>query len=118
MRMLRMMSGVTLKDRIRNDYVRGSLGVESIRDVLARNRLRWYGHMVRKPEDDVVAKVWRKDWGKKFGRGRPEQTWDAVVKKDMDGRVGYKKTVPLYRDGCVACEQLAFNRINHLFSEF
>src|ERR1700761_971193 len=35
MKMLRMMRGVTKSDRVRNEYIRSSLGVESIEDRLA-----------------------------------------------------------------------------------
>jgi len=40
MRMLRWMNGVTREDRIRNKYVRGSIGVVSIVDRMRENRLR------------------------------------------------------------------------------
>ena len=32
MKMLRMMCGVTKRDRVRNEYIRGSVGVDSIED--------------------------------------------------------------------------------------
>ena len=86
MRMLRSMCGVSRKDRLENEYIRMNVGVENVPDILARNRLRWFGHMMRKPDEDVVKRVWK---GEKVGtgrRGRPEQTWDAVVKRDMEGR--------------------------------
>lgn len=86
MRMLRLMCGVTRKDRISNEYVRGSLGVMGVCDAMAQNRLRWYGHVARKQEDDIVSRVWRSGRGGKLGRGRPEQTWDQVVKGDMKAR--------------------------------
>ena len=35
MKMLRMMCGVTRRDRVRNEYVRASVGVDDIRDKLA-----------------------------------------------------------------------------------
>ena len=44
MKMLRMMCGVTRWDGLRNEYVRGSVSVDSIRDKLAQSRLRWFGH--------------------------------------------------------------------------
>ena len=52
MRMLRLMCGMTRRDRMENEYVRENLGVESIRDRLAQSRLRWYGHMMRRQVDD------------------------------------------------------------------
>lgn len=97
MRMLRMMCGVTRKDRIPNEQVRGSVGVVSIEDSLAQGRLQWYGHVARKGEEDVVSKVWKSGKGEKLGRGRPEQTWDLVVKRDMRDR-GLSEEMALYRD--------------------
>jgi len=38
MRMLRWMSGVTRADRIRNKYVRNSIGVALIVDIMRENR--------------------------------------------------------------------------------
>ena len=61
MKMLRMMCGVTRRDRVRNEYVRASVGVDSIEDKLAQGRLRWFGHVSRKGMDDDVRKVWRWD---------------------------------------------------------
>ena len=55
-------------------------------DALAQNRLRWYGHVARKQEEDVVSRVWRSGRGERLCRGRPEQTWDQVVKRDMKDR--------------------------------
>lgn len=47
MRMLRWMNGKTRKDRIRND--RGSLSVAPIGDKMRERRLRWFGHVQRRP---------------------------------------------------------------------
>ena len=58
MKMLRMMCGVTRRDRLKNEYVRASVNVDSIVDKLAQSRLRWFGHLYRKDETDVVKKVW------------------------------------------------------------
>jgi len=41
MRVLRLMGGVMGEDRIRNEYIRGSIGVAPIVDDLRENRLRW-----------------------------------------------------------------------------
>ena len=59
MRMLTLMSGVTRRDRMENEYIRKNVGVESMGDVLAQNRLRWFGHVMRKPDEDVVKRVWK-----------------------------------------------------------
>ena len=48
--------------------------------------MRWFGHIIRKGEGDVVNKVWRMDKEVKLGRGGPEQTWHLVVRRDLKGR--------------------------------
>jgi len=40
MKMLRRMSGMTREDRIKNEYIKGSVGVAPIVDKFRENRLR------------------------------------------------------------------------------
>ena len=55
MSMLRRMLGVTRRDRLRNEEVRKKTGIqENIMKVVERSKIRWYGHVVRKGERDVV----------------------------------------------------------------
>ena len=55
-RMVRWMCGVKLKDRLPSKELRERLGVDDIAWVLQQNRLRWYGHVLRKDDDDWVKK--------------------------------------------------------------
>jgi len=48
------MSGVTREDRIRNEYLRYSIGVARIVDELRENRLRWLGHVLRREKPEVT----------------------------------------------------------------
>src|SRR5215469_6390360 len=86
MRMLRMMMGITRKDRCRNDWVRESLGVADVGDKIAENRMRWYGYIMRMREEDEVRVVRAMRVEGKVRRGRPLLTWDEVVRKDMKSR--------------------------------
>jgi len=52
MRMVRWMCGVKLKDRVSNTDLRERLGILNIMLVLQQNRLRWYGHVLRKVHND------------------------------------------------------------------
>ena len=52
MRMVRWMCGVKLKDRLPSKELRERLGVDVIALILQQNRLRWYGHVLRKDDDD------------------------------------------------------------------
>ena len=52
MRMLRWMSGFTLRDKMRNEYIRERVGVAPMVDKIRESRLRWFGHINRWPVDD------------------------------------------------------------------
>ena len=42
--MLRFAMGVTGKDKIRNEYIRGTVKIERLGINMREGRLRWYGH--------------------------------------------------------------------------
>lgn len=48
------MHSVTRLDRIRNKYIRGSLGVTNIAGKVRENKLKWFGHVERRNVDDIV----------------------------------------------------------------
>ena len=56
MRMVRWMCGTKLKYRFPSKEPRERLGVDDIALVLQQNRLRWYGHVLRKEDDDWLEK--------------------------------------------------------------
>jgi hypothetical protein len=84
MRMLRWFCGHTRRDRIRNDEIRDRVGVAPIEEKLVQHRLRWYGHVQRRPSDAPVRiGILSRDENIKRGRGRPRLTWNEAVKRDM-----------------------------------
>ena len=48
MSMLRWMCGVTKKDKIRNELIRGTVKVADISLKTQERRLKWYGHVMRR----------------------------------------------------------------------
>ena len=60
MRMLRWMCGVTRKDKIRNEHIRGTTKIVQASRKIMEKRLKWYGHVMRMEEDDVVRRVMTK----------------------------------------------------------
>ena len=50
LKMVRWALGVTRKDKIRNEYVRGTAKIAKLGDKLRNARLRWYGHVKRREE--------------------------------------------------------------------
>ena len=83
MQMMIWMCGISLKDRRTIEELRKLVGIQLITTVIISGRLRWYGHVMRKSDED---------WGKKCmeyrieGRrpgGRPRRTWLDSVEADV-----------------------------------
>ena len=56
MRMVRWMSNVKVKDRVPSKELTERLGIDDIILIVQQNRLRWYGHVLRKEDTDWVKK--------------------------------------------------------------
>ena len=81
---VRWMCDKTRKDKIRNERIRGFLGIAPIEDKIKERRLTWYGHVMRRPPTapirrclDMQVSVGRRQ------RGRPSKTWIKAVKEDI-----------------------------------
>ena len=75
MRMLRWIYSHTRMDRVRNDDIRDHLEVAPIEENLVRHRLRWFGHVQRRPpEAPVHCRVLSQANNMRRGRGRPKLT--------------------------------------------
>ena len=57
LKMVRWALGVTRKDKIRNEYVRGTAKIAKLGDKLRNARLRCYGHVKRREEDYVGKRM-------------------------------------------------------------
>ncbi len=73
-RMLRWSMGVTLLDHVRNEHIRGSMGIEPIKDVMDTAQLRWYGHIERRDEHHLVHRTLSVPEPPRRA-GRPKATW-------------------------------------------
>ena len=82
MRMVRWMCNVKVKDRVLSRELRERLGMDDIVLILQQNRLRWYGHVLRKEDTDWVKKCMEYEVEGSRPRGRPKRTWREVVQKD------------------------------------
>jgi len=76
------MCDVKLKDRFPSKELRERLGIDDIALVLQQNRLRWYGHVLRKEDDDWVKKCMEYE----VEVPRPNRTWREVVREDCQAR--------------------------------
>jgi len=70
------------KCRIPRKELRERLGLDDIISELHRNRLRWYGHVLWKEDNDWVKKCTEHEVEGARQRGRPKKTWTEIVEKD------------------------------------
>ena len=60
------------------------VGVAPIEEKLVQHRLRWFGHVQRRPPEALVnSGILRGIDNTKRGRGRPKLTWEEAVKRDL-----------------------------------
>ena len=71
MQMVRWMSGISMKDRRTNEELRSG-------------RLRWYGHVMRKGNEDWVKKCMEFRVEGRRRVGRPKRTWLESVELEAD----------------------------------
>ena len=56
-KMLRFAMGVTRKDKIRNEYIKGTVKVEQLGMKIRKGRLRWYGHIMSRDKEYVGRRM-------------------------------------------------------------
>ena len=82
MRMIRIMCGKSLKDKVTNSVLREWTNVEDIDEHLRVHRLRWMGHVERMIVESLTSRV-RKMTIVGNIRGRPKKTWEETVEAEM-----------------------------------
>ena len=78
------MSGVSLKQHKTNDELRKRMGIQGVRELVERGRLRWYGHVERMAEGNMVSECRLVNVEGKRRLGRPCKTWKEGVEKTME----------------------------------
>ena len=83
MRILRLIFGVTKRDKIRNETirVRDSLKVQSILTIIEKNQLRWFGHILRMSDTRDVKRMYQWKPTKKRPLGRPRECFKGQIKE-------------------------------------
>ena len=89
-RMLRWMCGVTRRDKILNEHIRGTTRVVLAYTNITETRLKWYGHVRRMKEGHIARRMLDVNIPGKRRRGRPNLRWKDACKRDMT-KVGLKK---------------------------
>jgi len=74
-----------------SDCLLGKLGIKDIEDVFRASRMRWLGHVERSTR--WIARVREHRILARNAPGRPELTWDELVKRDRV-LLGVERTDP------------------------
>jgi len=84
MSMIRWMCGVKLNERKKSEELRELLGLEPVSLIIKKSRLRWFGHVERKDDNDWIKRciTWEVEGIRQ--RGRPKKTWWDCVKNDVE----------------------------------
>ena len=83
MRMLRWILGISLREHLNNDEIRNRAGVVSIIKKVEESRLRWFGHIMRMDDEEIVKKAVKQDVTGKRSRGRQRVRWSDGVNRSM-----------------------------------
>ena len=77
------MCGVTRRDKIRKEHIRGTTRVVQDSKKSIEKRLKWYGHVRRMKEEHIVRRMLDVEISGKRRRGRPNLRWKDACKRDM-----------------------------------
>ncbi|GKC44994.1 hypothetical protein Tco_1062716 [Tanacetum coccineum] len=83
MRMLRWTCGKTILDMIPNEVFQTNLHVVTILNKMREGRLRWFGHVNRRPQSAPVRRVESLTIDGARRRGRPKLMWEDRLKTDL-----------------------------------
>jgi hypothetical protein len=70
-------------DRIRKEYITGSLKVAPVTEIMRSNRLAYYEHVMRRDESHITKRMMSMNVDGLPRRGRPKKRWMDCVNDDM-----------------------------------
>ena len=86
MRVLRLIKGITRRDRIRNAQIRAGLNLVSLLDDIDRKKPRWDGHVNRMSEEKKTKEFLEWFPSSKRTLGRPRMRWIQGINKALKQR--------------------------------
>ena len=88
--MVRLMCCVGWRDGGNIEELYKRLNIVEISEMVSRERLGWFGHVMRSSEDEWISRCRNFECDGVRGRGRSRKTWEECNKKDLKDR-GLKK---------------------------
>jgi len=85
-----------VNERVSNKELRDRLEIEDIISIVQQKRLQWYGHVLRKKDNDWVKKCMEYEVEGSRPRGWPKSTWLEVTRKD-------RQACKLSREDAMVC---------------
>ena len=83
--------GVKIIEKRRNQELMSLLGIKDTLDELARaTGVRWYGHVLRRDNDDVLRRAVDFEVAGRRKRGLPNMTWKRQVEEHIN-QIGLKR---------------------------
>ncbi|XP_030759846.1 uncharacterized protein LOC115885173 [Sitophilus oryzae] len=84
---LRRSAGVSKMDRITNIEIRHRMNApETIIDRVEIRGLKWFGHLLRMPEDRWPKRLFQWSPPQRRKRGRPRRSWNNTIRQAMASR--------------------------------
>ena len=84
-RMIRMICGVRLVDRVSTDVLRDRVGVVvKIEDMIIQSRMRCYGHVMRGDINSQMLEVMEVEITGKSKKDLPRKLWEECLMKDLE----------------------------------
>ena len=81
--MVRAMCGAKLMEKKRTEDLMEMLGLkETVVQMAKANGVRWYGHMLRRDDGQVLRKALEFEVKGKRKRGQPKKMWKMQVEKE------------------------------------
>ena len=88
--MVMSMCGVNLVDRKNMEELMEMLGLKEMLDGMAKaNGVRWYGHVIRREDDNILKKAMMLEVNGQRKQGRPKMTWRRQLEESVK-KVGLK----------------------------
>ena len=98
---------VKLVDRKKMEDLMEMLGLKETLDIMAKtNGVRWYGHVIRRDDDNILNKPMMMGVNGKRTRGQPKLTWRRQVEESVK-KIGLNsRKLEIERDGGKVWERL------------